>query len=90
MERPTRARWQDEAACKGRTTLFYSYELADELAAKALCAECPVNEPCRDNARQLREFGVWGGESEVDRARSGRGNRLMTGRAAKAHYGSNS
>ncbi|MFH8483124.1 WhiB family transcriptional regulator [Streptomyces sp. NPDC018055] len=41
------------------------------LVAKALCSECPVQLACRIQARENREWGVWGGESERERAWAG-------------------
>jgi WhiB family redox-sensing transcriptional regulator len=42
-----------------------------EAAAQALCAGCPVVEPCRSYARLHREHGFWGGESEDERILAG-------------------
>jgi WhiB family redox-sensing transcriptional regulator len=39
-----------------------------ELAAKAICASCPVIADCRAHALKVREpYGVWGGLSEDER-----------------------
>lgn len=39
-----------------------------ELAAKAVCARCPVIAQCRAHALAAREpYGVWGGLSESER-----------------------
>lgn len=36
--------------------------------AKALCADCPVRQQCREHALQVREpYGVWGGLTEDER-----------------------
>jgi WhiB family redox-sensing transcriptional regulator len=41
----------------------------DEESAKKVCAHCPQRISCRDGAREGREeFGVFGGESESERA----------------------
>ncbi len=41
-----------------------------ERVAKAICAACPVREPCAVYALAHRELhGVWGGLSEADRRR---------------------
>ena len=41
-----------------------------DAAAKALCAVCPVREECLEHAlRENERYGVWGGLSEVDRAK---------------------
>lgn len=65
--------WRDDAACKGRTHLFYPERGLTAHAAKAICAGCPVQVECR--AAGAREpFGVWGGTSVDDRgAIHGRG-----------------
>jgi hypothetical protein len=45
------------------TQLFFSDELTEIAAAKAICATCPLIEPCLAGALQRREpFGVWGGQ----------------------------
>ena len=66
--------WRDEAACKGRTSLFFprraerpEARARRETRAAALCAVCPVFAPCREHARTQHEYGFWGGESEETR-----------------------
>lgn len=69
--------WEQAGACRGvDPSLFFGpnrfepkrERLAREDAAKAICATCPVVEPCRDAAVRLGEsFGVWGGTGEVER-----------------------
>ena len=40
-----------------------------EMRAKAICATCPVVQPCLDWAVSRREpYGVWGGQSPDERA----------------------
>jgi len=70
--------WQTAAICKGRTILFFPHraerpEARARREAKALhlCAMCPVRTPCRDYAREHREYGYWAGESEEDRHHAG-------------------
>ena len=70
--------WQEYAACKGRTRLFFPPK-AERPQARArregkalkLCAACPVHESCRSHARSNHEYGYWGGESEEDRHLAG-------------------
>lgn len=70
--------WVDHARCIGRSDLFFG-ALGErpgarerrEAAAKELCRGCPVMLACRADARTNRESGVWGGETEEDRARAG-------------------
>lgn len=59
--------WLAQAAChtgnSGITALFFSEELADIAAARAICAGCPVATPCLEAALARREpWGVWGGQ----------------------------
>ncbi|MEZ5117295.1 MAG: WhiB family transcriptional regulator [Candidatus Nanopelagicales bacterium] len=68
--------WQMQAACRGEDpSLFFHPEgergparLARELAAKAVCASCPVMAQCAAHALRVREpYGVWGGLTEDER-----------------------
>ncbi|MGB5757034.1 MAG: WhiB family transcriptional regulator [Acidimicrobiales bacterium] len=62
----TAADWQLQAACRavpGSIDLFFSEELSDIVAAKQICAECPVIAPCLEGAISRAEpCGVWGGQ----------------------------
>lgn len=77
--RVARARpdWFDHAACKGNTAIMF--DPTDFDRGLAICATCEVREPCRAQGRADREQGTWGGETEVDRDRIGRGSRLNVG-----------
>jgi WhiB family redox-sensing transcriptional regulator len=65
--------------CAGRQDLFYGKHaerpqarLRREVNAKKICATCPQTEKCRDYARSHNEvFGIWGGETEVERYNAG-------------------
>jgi WhiB family redox-sensing transcriptional regulator len=69
--------WQEKAACKGpQSAVFFppSYverkdqKEAREQRAKAICASCPVRQPCLDYALDIREpHGIWGGLNELER-----------------------
>ena len=69
--------WQEKAACKGpQSAVFFppSYverkdqKEAREERAKAICASCPVRQPCLDYALEIREpHGIWGGLNELER-----------------------
>lgn len=39
--------------------------------ARELCIECPIMLACRDQGRELRERGIWGGETDDERAAAG-------------------
>jgi WhiB family redox-sensing transcriptional regulator len=61
----------DAAACNdgtGRLTeMFFSDEIPDIAAAKAICRLCPLMAPCLEGALQRREpSGVWGGQLFVN------------------------
>ena len=82
--------WTDDAACKGRTTLFFGLpgerperRVRREAAARQVCAGCPVSEQCRASARANRESGLWGGESEEERAAAGYAPRSISRRAVQ-------
>src|SRR5918999_4911580 len=69
--------WRAAAACRlADTSLFFGPERElvgarrlREQQAKAICATCPVIEPCRAYALVHREpYGVWGGLTERERA----------------------
>ena len=86
-ERPA---WMDQAACKGRTNLFFGIagerperRIRREESARKVCAECPVLLPCRDLARINRENGFWGGETEEERAASGHAPRSISRRSVQ-------
>lgn len=70
--------WANRAACKGLTEMFFGelkekprIRQARERAAIAVCKTCPVMLQCRNFARENKELGVWGGETEDDRYRGG-------------------
>lgn len=76
--------WQLQGACRGAdSSLFFHPDgerghdrLHREQRAKALCRRCPVLTDCRAHALRVGEaYGIWGGQTESQRAavlRSGR------------------
>jgi WhiB family redox-sensing transcriptional regulator len=87
-------RWAARAACAGKTQLFYSppaerpeARAIRELKASLICATCAVVEPCRAWAREYREYGYWGGESEEARAAAGFRVRLPGSTRRSRHAG---
>ena len=73
-----RMSWVDESECRGQSELFFApfaerpeARVRREAKASDLCEACPVAAPCKDYARQNRELGFWGGESESERATAG-------------------
>jgi WhiB family redox-sensing transcriptional regulator len=62
------ASWRDLAACKGLVTAEYDpfFAGSDEAdrEAKAICATCPVADPCLAFAiRTGQLWGIWGGKN---------------------------
>jgi WhiB family transcriptional regulator, redox-sensing transcriptional regulator len=78
LPRWTQQAWMDFAACRGRSKLFFpplaerpQARVKREAKAQAICDTCPVQAPCRTYAREHREYGYWGGESEEQRTQAG-------------------
>ncbi|HZJ25754.1 MAG TPA: WhiB family transcriptional regulator [Acidimicrobiia bacterium] len=82
--------WTADAACAGDTQLFFAppserpeARATREARARAICVACPALEQCRTWAREQREYGFWGGESEEDRAAAGFRVDMPVGRVAR-------
>ena len=88
-----RGDWVRDAKCRGLDPgMFFASRdgnrgrggnvLTDK--ARAICAECPVREPCRDFALDAHEVsGVWGGFAFSSRTERAAARRLRAeGRAA--------
>lgn len=77
--------WTSEAACAGTDPELFFPErsqgrgvAARLMAAKAICAECPVTAACLESAISNNEqFGVWGGTSAEERAHLSRRSRRV-------------
>ncbi len=69
--------WRLKASCRNYDTEFFFPEKGEKGAeqasqAKAVCAECPVIEPCRDYIYEVRfryedDYGIFGGTTPEDR-----------------------
>ena len=84
------ASWQSIASCNGQTDLFFAApgerpeaRARREAKARQICLNCPVLAPCQAWARDNREYGFWGGESEEDRALAGYRVDMPVGRVAR-------
>ena len=83
--------WTADAACQGQTELFFApagerpeARVVRESQARAdLHARARSCGQCRDWARENREYGFWGGESEEDRAAAGFRVDMPVGRVAR-------
>jgi WhiB family redox-sensing transcriptional regulator len=82
--------WTTDAACSGQTTLFFAppgerpeARAVREAQARTVCMTCPALVPCRSWARENREYGFWGGESEEERAAAGYRVDMPVGRVAR-------
>jgi WhiB family redox-sensing transcriptional regulator len=88
--RPAGTSWMAKAGCRGATDIFFDppgerrepRELR-EAEARAICHTCLVMSPCRTWAREHREYGFWGGESEEERAAAGFRADMPVGRIAR-------
>ena len=83
--------WQYEGACRSLPTEMFFHpdgergprRKAREVAAKAVCASCPVIAQCRAHALAVQEpYGIWGGLTEEERleiiSKAQRVNRAFT------------
>lgn len=64
--------WTDRAACVGQPTILFfptGTGPLDALDAKAVCADCPVQDPCLEYGLRTHSDGVWGGTTEAERDR---------------------
>jgi WhiB family redox-sensing transcriptional regulator len=82
--------WTADAACAGETHLFFApagerpeARVSREAQARAICGGCAALDPCRRWARENREYGFWGGESEEERAAAGFRVDMPVGRVAR-------
>lgn len=60
--------WTDNAACHGQTNIMYpdTKNPADTAKAKAVCATCPVTQPCAQ-AAVGEPYGIWAGTTPEER-----------------------
>ena len=82
--------WTVDAECAGQTDLFFApagerpeTRLLRESRARAICLDCAVVDAVPRWAREHREYGFWGGESEEDRAAAGYRVDMPVGRVAR-------
>ena len=73
--------WMRRGNCRDEEpSLFFPSDGTGVDIARALCATCPVKEPCLEYALRNRiDHGVWGGASERERRRILRQRRLDAG-----------
>lgn len=62
-------RWRAVARCRDEESVtWFPHDSMGVEIAKAICAECPVQDHCLDYAlRNGLDHGVWGGASERER-----------------------
>jgi WhiB family redox-sensing transcriptional regulator len=75
---PRGVEWRGEAARTRRVGMFFwqgaarpQARMRREAKARKLCDACVVRQPCREFARENREYGFWGGENEEERYLAG-------------------
>jgi WhiB family redox-sensing transcriptional regulator len=69
--------WQLDAACRGMDSATFFHPAAERNSArekriakaKAVCRACPAIQECLAHALRVQEpYGIWGGQSEDERA----------------------
>lgn len=66
--------WRQQAACKGKTSPFFSRDVEDLAQARRLCAGCSVRDECFEYAMSDRNLqGVWAGLTARERRELGWG-----------------
>ena len=70
--------WFESAICRGQMHLFFpkvaerpERRVKREAEATKMCRQCPVSAECREYGRNNHEYGVWGGETEIQRHEAG-------------------
>ncbi len=72
--------WAERGRCRGQDPKQFHAPFGEDAAERLVrendvkaryCAHCDVSMLCREWAREHREYGVWGGESEAERAAAG-------------------
>ncbi len=70
--------WANKANCVGKTHLFFppraerpQARVRREAHARQMCVACTVQDTCQEAARNNREYGYWGAESEEERHLAG-------------------
>jgi len=83
--------WQSQALCANKTHLFFDQpgeregrRTRREAIAKSYCANCPIAAACKQAGRLNREHGIWGGETDEERARAGYPPRNISRRGVAA------
>lgn len=65
--------WRTAAACQHQNPAWWYPEHRRNPTARqalAICAGCPVQDPCLEWALAVREpYGIWGGRTEAERRR---------------------
>ena len=89
---PGQPSWRRRAACRHvDTELFFpigrgSRAMTETQQAKAICARCPVRQPCLAYALATGQaYGIWGGYDEEERRVLHRQRRKSAGGNPAAH-----
>jgi len=72
--------WAERGRCRGEDPRQFHAPFGEDAADRLVrenrvkaryCGQCEVVAICREWARTHREYGLWGGESEAERAAAG-------------------
>jgi len=72
MSKDSKTKWYELAACKNMDTNIFFPDIGDNSynpLAIATCSDCPVKDPCLQDALTRDEKGYWGGTTQADRVR---------------------
>jgi len=70
--------WRTRGACVGNPPHYWYSDIAAEQAkAIRICNTCPVIDECKSYALGHREYGIWGGITELARRRAQRGKPMV-------------
>jgi WhiB family redox-sensing transcriptional regulator len=72
--------WVERARCRGADPRLFNAPFREDAidrrareskAKTQYCDRCEVSQECREWAREHHEYGIWGGETEDERAAAG-------------------
>lgn len=87
----TESSWKDAGLCNGMTQVFFGSaserperRKERETLARSICGACPVMLACLRAGRHNHEHGIWGGETDEERALAGHAPRSPSRRSVIA------
>lgn len=85
----TNHEWRTQAACRNhpQPDIFFPDpgDHTTRKQAKAICNTCPVQQPCRQEAKRLQTQGIWGNKTHYGRGGHTPNTPCGTTNAARRH-----